>query len=109
MSQSFPGRSYTSKPARERSGAVLSRHERTKIMAAIWHKPRDAGDHAHAATALDKAGARRVMFGTDLHVVSRNFAYDQGAEIVRDAKLSDEEWEWVAWRTANEVYRLGLQ
>jgi predicted TIM-barrel fold metal-dependent hydrolase len=63
----------------------------------------------HVRKTINAVGARRVMFGTDLHVISQNYAYDVGAEIVRDAKLSDEEWEWVAWRTANEAFKLGLK
>ena len=32
-----------------------------------------------------------------------------GDQIVRDAKLSEDEWEWIAWRTANDVFGLGLE
>jgi hypothetical protein len=49
------------------------------------------------------------MFGTDLIEISRNYAYDVGAQIVRDAKLSEDEWEWIAWRTANDIFGLGLE
>jgi predicted TIM-barrel fold metal-dependent hydrolase len=62
----------------------------------------------HVREAVDRVGARRVMFGTDLIEISRNYAYDVGAEIVHNAKVSEEEWEWIAWRTANEVFKLGL-
>jgi uncharacterized protein len=60
----------------------------------------------HVREAIDRVGARQVMFGTDLIEISRNYAYDVGAEIVHDAKVSEE--EWIAWRTANEVFMLGL-
>jgi hypothetical protein len=35
--------------------------------------------------------------------------HDVGAQIVRDAKLSEDEWQWIAWRTANDVFGLGLE
>jgi predicted TIM-barrel fold metal-dependent hydrolase len=62
----------------------------------------------HVREAINRVSARRIMFGTDLMEIARNYAYDVGAQIVREAKLSDDEWEWIAWRTANEVFRLGL-
>jgi predicted TIM-barrel fold metal-dependent hydrolase len=65
------------------------------------------GEHVRLAT--NKLGAQRIMFGTDLIEISRNYAYSVGAQIVRDAKLSNEEWEWIAWRTANGVFGLGLE
>ena len=50
------------------------------------------------------------MFGTDLHGLSLNYAYDVGLEeIVDGAQPSEEEWEWIAWRTAGTVYQLGLE
>jgi predicted TIM-barrel fold metal-dependent hydrolase len=63
----------------------------------------------HVRLAINKIGAQRIMFGTDLMEISRNYAYDVGDQIVRDAKLSEDEWEWIAWRTANGVFGLGLE
>jgi len=64
----------------------------------------------HVRQAIDRVGARRVMFGTDLMIeISMNYSYDVGAQIVRDARVSDDEGEWIAWRAANEVYGLGLE
>ena len=48
------------------------------------------------------------MFGTDLHGLSLNYAYDVGFEIVDGANPTEEEREWISWRTADMVYQLGL-
>ena len=63
----------------------------------------------HLREAIDEIGAQRIMFGTDLHGLSQNYAYDIGFEIVDGTHLSAEEWKWIAWRTADTVYRLGLE
>ncbi len=62
----------------------------------------------HLREAIDQIGAQRIMFGTDLHGLSLNYAYDVGLEIVDGAHPSEEEREWIAWRTADKVYQLGL-
>ena len=48
------------------------------------------------------------MFGTDLHGLSVNYAHDVGFEILDGAHPSEEEREWIDWRTADTVYQLGL-
>ena len=48
------------------------------------------------------------MVGVDLSAVSLNYAYEHGFREFDGAKLNAEELEWIAWRTANEVYQLGL-
>ena len=63
----------------------------------------------HIREAIDEIGAHRIMFGTDLHGLSVNYAYDVGFEIVNGANPTDEEREWLAWRTADTVYQLGLE
>lgn len=63
----------------------------------------------HLREAIERIGARRIMFGTDLNGVSVNYAHAVGFNTVSTAGLSQEEWDWIAWRTANEVYRLGLE
>ncbi len=63
----------------------------------------------HLREAIDEIGAQRIMFGTDLHGLSVNYAYDVGFEIVDGAHPSEEEREWIAWRTADSVYQLGLE
>ncbi len=62
----------------------------------------------HIREAIDEIGAHRIMYGTDLHGLSLNYAYDVGFEIVDGAHPSEEEREWIAWRTADTVYQLGL-
>ena len=48
------------------------------------------------------------MFGVDLSAISLNYAYEHGFRALHGAELNAEELEWIAWRTANEVYQLGL-
>ena len=63
----------------------------------------------HIREAIDEIGAQRIMFGTDLHGLSLNYAYDVGFEILDGANPSEEEREWLSWRTADSVYQLGLE
>ncbi len=63
----------------------------------------------HLREAIDEIGAHRIMFGTDLHGLSLNYAYDVGFEIVDGAHPSEEDREWISWRTADTVYQLGLE
>jgi hypothetical protein len=62
----------------------------------------------HLREAVDDLGAHRIMFGTDLSGVSVNYAQDEGLKIIGESRLSPEEWEQVAWRRANQVYKPGL-
>ena len=48
------------------------------------------------------------MFGTDLSAISVNYAYEHGFAFLNGAEPDAEELDWMAWRTANDVYRLGL-
>ena len=63
----------------------------------------------HVREAVEKIGAHRIMFGVDLSQVSLNYAYELGFGNLNGAKLNAEELEWIAWRTANQVYGLGLE
>ena len=63
----------------------------------------------HVREAVQKIGAERIMFGVDLSVVSLNYAYELGFSDLNGANLNAEELEWIAWRTANKVYKLGLE
>jgi len=62
----------------------------------------------HLRKAIDEIGAHRIMFGTDLHGLSVNYAYEVGYEIMDGAHPSKEEREWISWRTVDELYQLGL-
>jgi predicted TIM-barrel fold metal-dependent hydrolase len=63
----------------------------------------------HLREAITRLGAHRIMFGTDLSGVSVNYAHDEGLKVIRETRLSAEEWEQIAWRTVNQVYKLGLK
>ena len=63
----------------------------------------------HVQEALQRIGHERIMFGTDLSGISVNYAYEEGFHILDGVKLNAEQWEWIAWRTANKVYRLNLE
>ena len=62
----------------------------------------------HVREALQRIGPERIMFGVDLSAISLNYAYEHGFRELNGAKLNAEELEWIAWRTANKVYSLGL-
>jgi len=63
----------------------------------------------HLREAAQAIGPERIMFGTDLSGISVNYTYEDGFRILHETKLNAEELEWIAWRTANKVYRLGLE
>lgn len=63
----------------------------------------------HLREAIDEIGAQRIIFGTDLHGLSLNYAYDVGFEILDGANPTQEDREWISWRTADKVYQLGLE
>ena len=48
----------------------------------------------HLREAIDEIGAHRIMFGTDLHVLSVNYAYEVGFEVVGGARPTEEDLEW---------------
>ena len=63
----------------------------------------------HLREAIDQIGAHRIMFGTDLHALSVNYSLEHGLHTVDGAEPSEEDREWIAWRTADELYQLGLE
>ncbi len=63
----------------------------------------------HIREAVQILGAERIMFGTDLSLISHNYSYKENFHALDGAQLNAEELEWIAWRTANKVYRLGLE
>ena len=64
--------------------------------------------YEHVREAVQKIGAERIMFGVDLSAISLNYAYEHGFRELNGANPDAEELEWIAWRTANKVYKLGL-
>ncbi len=63
----------------------------------------------HVREALQSIGPERIMFGVDLSAVSLNYAYEHGFRELKVAEPNAEELEWIAWRSVNEVYQLGLE
>ena len=63
----------------------------------------------HIREAVEKVGAHRIMFGTDLSAVSTNYSLNHGFHDLNGANLTPDQVEWICWRTANEVYELGLE
>jgi predicted TIM-barrel fold metal-dependent hydrolase len=63
----------------------------------------------HIREAVQIVGAERIMFGTDLSAISVNYSYEDNFRALNGAELNAEELEWIAWRTANKVYQLGLE
>ncbi len=63
----------------------------------------------HLREAIDQIGAHRIMFGTDLHGLTVNYAYEHGLHTVDGAHPSAEDREWISWRTADSLYQLGLE
>ena len=63
----------------------------------------------HLRESIDQLGAHRIMFGTDLHGLSVNYSLEHGLHTVDEANPTAEEREWIAWRTANTLYRFGLE
>lgn len=58
--------------------------------------------------AVQELGPERIMFGTDFTVMSRNYTYQHNFHELNGANLNQEDVEWICWKTANEVYDLGL-
>ena len=62
----------------------------------------------HVREALQRIGPSRIMFGTDLSAISVNYSYQHGFAFINGTEADAEEMEWMAWRSANELYDLGL-
>ena len=63
----------------------------------------------HVREAVEKVGSHRIMFGVDMNQASLNYGYELGFSNLNGANLDAEDVEWIAWRTANQVYQLGLE
>jgi len=59
--------------------------------------------------AAQKLGSDRIMFGSDFTVMSRNYTYEHNFREINGASLTQDDVENICWRTANEVYKLGLE
>ena len=63
----------------------------------------------HVRDALQRIGPSRIMFGTDLSAISVNYAYEHGFAFLNGIEADAEKLDWMAWRTANDLYQLGLE
>ncbi len=62
----------------------------------------------HLRKAITVIGAQRIMFGSDLSAIASNHAILDNLRTCIETRLSAEEREWIAWKTANQIYKLGL-
>ena len=63
----------------------------------------------HLRKAISVIGAQRIMYGSDLSGISSNYSTLDNLRTCIMARLSAEEREWIAWKTANHAYKLGLK
>ena len=62
----------------------------------------------HLREAINIIGAERIMFGSDLSGASVNYAIPDNLRTAIETRLTAEERDQIAWKTANQVYKLGL-
>jgi hypothetical protein len=63
----------------------------------------------HLRKAISIIGAQRIMFGSDLSAISSNHSILDNLRTAIETRLSAEEREQIAWKTANQIYKLGLK
>jgi uncharacterized protein len=63
----------------------------------------------HLRKAITVLGAHRIMYGSDLSGISTGYSEEENLRTAIEARLSAEEREQIAWKTANQVYKLGLE
>jgi len=63
----------------------------------------------HLRKAISIIGAQRIMFGSDLSAIASNHAILDNLKTCIETRLSAEEREQIAWKTANQIYKLGLE
>ncbi|WP_333833825.1 amidohydrolase family protein [Rubrimonas sp.] len=64
---------------------------------------------AHLRHAISVIGADRIMYGSDLSAMSAYHSTLDNLRTAIEARLSAEEREQIAWKTANQIYKLGLE
>jgi uncharacterized protein len=62
----------------------------------------------HLREAISIIGAQRIMYGSDLSSISSNHSEMDNLSTAIEARLSSDEREQIAWKTANQIYKLGL-
>jgi uncharacterized protein len=63
----------------------------------------------HLRKAISIIGAQRIMFGSDTSAISSNYSILDNLKTAIEAGLSAEEREQIAWKTANQLYKIGLK
>jgi uncharacterized protein len=63
----------------------------------------------HLREAISIIGEERIMYGSDLSAISSNHSTMDNLRTATEARLSAEEREHIAWKTANQIYKLGLK
>jgi uncharacterized protein len=63
----------------------------------------------HLREAITILGAHRIMYGSDLSGVSTGYSEEDNLRTCIEARLSAEEREQIAWKTTNQIYKLGLR
>lgn len=63
----------------------------------------------HLRHAISIIGSERIMYGSDLSAMSAYHSTLDNLRTAIEARLSAEEREDIAWRTANKIYKLGLE
>jgi hypothetical protein len=63
----------------------------------------------HLREAISTIGAQRIMYGSDLSAVSSSHSIRDNLITAIEARLTAEEREQIAWKTANQIYKLGLK
>jgi hypothetical protein len=63
----------------------------------------------HLRKAISIIGAQRIMYDSDLSAISSNHSTMDNLRTAIETRLSAEEREQIAWKTANQIYKLGLK
>lgn len=63
----------------------------------------------HLREAISIIGEQRIMYGSDLSAISSNHSTMDNLRTAIETRLSAEEREHIAWKTANQIYKLGLK
>jgi predicted TIM-barrel fold metal-dependent hydrolase len=72
------------------------------------NRPHEDGAE-HLREAISIIGAQRIMYGSDTSAISTNYSILDNLRTAIEAQLSAEEREQIAWKTANQLYKLGLK
>jgi len=63
----------------------------------------------HLRKAISVIGAQRIMYGSDLSGISSSYSTLDYLRTMIETRISADEREHIAWKTANQIYKLGLK